>query len=132
MLTSSAAKYTILDVPKFHPRFDIHGSNGLDAENTYAVVSRAEHASAVKMFVVRLHFYRVGWWRAGVLRLVGGRYRQLWIGPMPAYVGLEQRNGSWMKDVLVSPSPRRASKDGVRGFVMRRRLTALLVGICGA
>ena len=83
-LTYVAAKYIILDVPRFHPYFDIYGSSELDAENTYAVVTRAEHVAAMKSFIARLHFYRLGWWRAGVLRMVGARHRRLWIGPIPA------------------------------------------------
>lgn len=84
ILTSLASNYTILDVPTFRPRFDIYGSDDLDADNNYAVVSRAEHASAMRCFIVRLNFYQLGWWRAGVLRIVGERHRRLWIGPMPA------------------------------------------------
>lgn len=89
MLTSLAAKYTILEVPRFHPRFDIHGSNGLDTESTYIVVTKDEHSEVGKSFVMRLYFYRLGWWRAGVLRTVGKKYRQLFVGPMPASARLE-------------------------------------------
>ena len=84
MLTSSAAKYVILDIPRLQLNFDIHGSNELDTESTYVVVTRDEHTEVGKSFMVRLHFYRLGWWRAGVLRMVGQKYRRLWIGPMPA------------------------------------------------
>lgn len=84
MLTSLAAKYDILDIPRLHPCFDIHGSNELDTESTYVVATRSEHTKVEKSFIVRLHFYRLGWWRAGVLRMIRKRYRRLWIGPMPA------------------------------------------------
>ena len=91
MLTSLAAKYTILDIPRVHPRFDIYGSNEFDTEDTYAVVTRNEHIKLGNSFVVRLHFYRVGLWRAGVMRMVGRRYRRLWVGPIPACARLDQR-----------------------------------------
>lgn len=84
MLTSLAAKFIILDIPTLHPKFDIHASNDLDTESTYIVVTRNEDTEVGKSFMVRLHFYRLGLWRAGILRMVGKRYRQLWVGPMPA------------------------------------------------
>ena len=56
------------------------GSNELDTEDTYAVVTRNEHIKVEKSFVVHLHFHRLGWWRAGVMRMVG---RGLWVGPIP-------------------------------------------------
>lgn len=84
MLTSLAAKFIILDIPTLHPKFDIHASNGLDTESTYIVVTRNEDTEMGKSFMVRLHFYRLGLWRAGILRMVGKRYRQLWVGPMRA------------------------------------------------
>lgn len=83
------AKYTILDVPRFLPRFDIYGSNDPNTENTYAIVSRAEHAGPNTSFLARLYFNQLGWWHAGVLRVVGKGYRQLWIGPIPACARLD-------------------------------------------
>ena len=84
VLTSLAAEYTVLDIPRLRPRFDIHGSNEPDTKNTYVIVTREQHVKVGRSFVARLHFYRLGWWRAGVMRMVGRKYRRLRVGPIPA------------------------------------------------
>ena len=73
----------ILGVLRLHPSFDIHDSNKLDTENTCTIVTSDEHSQEGKSFDVRLHFYRLGWWRVGVMRMVGKKWRRLWIGPLP-------------------------------------------------
>lgn len=84
MLIHLASQYIILDIPRLHPRFDIYGSNELDTTKTYAVVTRKEHAKVGMKYITRLDFYRLGWWRAGIMRMVGTKYRRLWVGPIPA------------------------------------------------
>ena len=89
VLTYSAAQYTVLDIPRLHPYFDIYGSNELDTEKTYAVVTRDEHAKVELSFIARLNFYRLGWWRAATMRMVGKEYRRLWVGPIPESARLD-------------------------------------------
>ena len=84
ILTCIAAQYTILEIPKFRSRFDIYGSDEPDAAKTYAVVARLKHFNVEMKYISRLHFYRLGWWRAGPMRMVGAKYRRLWVGPIPA------------------------------------------------
>ena len=83
VLTSLAAQYTILDIPRFHPRFDLYGSSGPGKESTYSVVTSIEHVKVEQTFDARLNLIRLGWWRGGVLRMLEKRYRQLWVGPIP-------------------------------------------------
>ena len=85
MLTCLAAQYVVLEIPRLHPRFDIYRSDDPDPKKTYAVVTHHEDENVVGMkWIARLDFYRLGWWRAGVMRMVGAEYRQLWVGPIPA------------------------------------------------
>ena len=103
MLASSAAKYIVLDIPRLHPRFDIYGSNEFDTKSTYMTVTRNEYTKVGRSFMVRLHFYRFGWWCAGVLLMAGERCGQLWIGPMPPCARLDERSSELMRDEMVSP-----------------------------
>ena len=84
ILTCSAARYAVLEIPRLRPRFDIYGSEEPDGKKTYAVVTRLKHVNVEMSFIGRLDFYRFGWWRAGPTRIVGAKYRRLWVGPIPA------------------------------------------------
>lgn len=79
MLIRIVEQFTILELPRFHPRVDIYASNEFGVRNNFAVVTSAEHVGATRSFIARLHLYGLGWWYAGVLRLVGARYRRLWV-----------------------------------------------------
>ena len=84
ILTCLVAQYAILEIPRLRPRFDIYGSDESDAKRTYAVVTRLRHVNVEMRCISRLDFYRLGWWRAGPMRMVGAKYRRLWVGPIPA------------------------------------------------
>ena len=103
MLASSTAKYIVLDIPRLHPRFDLYGSTEFDTESTYMIVTRNAYTKVGRSFMVRFHFYRFGWWRAGVLLMVGERCRRLWNGPMPPCARLDERSSELMRDEMVSP-----------------------------
>ena len=89
VLTCLAAQYAVLEIPRLHRRFDIYCSDKLDSKNTYIVVTREEHVRVEMGFLMRLDFYKLGWWRAGIMRMVGAKYRRLWVGPIPGSMNVE-------------------------------------------
>ena len=84
ILTCLAAQYIVLEIPRLRPRFDIYGSDEPEAEKSYAVVTSLRHVNVEMRYIARLDFYRFGWWRAGTMRMIGAKYRRLWVGPIPA------------------------------------------------
>ena len=90
VLTCIAAQYTILEVPRFRSRFDIDGSHSdidgsaePDAKRTYAVFAHPKDEKEGMSLIAHLKFGSLGWWRAGPMRMLGAKYRKLWVGPIP-------------------------------------------------
>ena len=80
MLTCIAAQYTVLEVPRFCSRFDIDGS----AEpETYAIVANQKDLKEGMSLIAHLRFDELGWWRTGPMRMLGAKYRKLWVGSIP-------------------------------------------------
>ena len=86
MLTQhyTAADYAILTIPKYRQTFDIHVSRDPNTEDTFAVVSKVDDIEIGKSFMCRLKYrHGVGFWYGGVKRVIGEKYRVIWIGDLP-------------------------------------------------
>ena len=81
---SAAAEYSILTIPKYRQTFDIHVTSDPNTEDTFAVVSKVDDVEVGKSFMCRLKYgRRVGFWYGGVKRVIGEKYRVIWIGDLP-------------------------------------------------
>ena len=86
MLTQqfTAADYAILTIPKYRQTFDIHVSRDPNTEETFAVVSKVDDIEIGKSFMCRLKYrHGVGFWYGRVKRVIGEKYRVIWIGDLP-------------------------------------------------
>ena len=85
VLTCIAARYTVIEMPRFHRHFSLSVSRGPDGNKTYAVNTRGEQVNDEFRVIVLFDLYGLGWWRNGPMRMVGAKYRRrLWVGPIPA------------------------------------------------
>ena len=90
ILMCIVTQYTVLDIPRFRRDFDIHCSTEPDANKAYAVAASLKQAKKGMKCISRLDFYQLGFWRAGPMRMVGAKYRKLYVGPIPASALTEQ------------------------------------------
>lgn len=81
---STAAEYFILTIPKYRQTFDIYVSGDPNTEDPYAIVSKVDDIETGFRILCRLKYGRcVGFWYGGVKRVIGEKYRVIWIGDLP-------------------------------------------------
>ena len=86
MLTQqyTAAEYFIVPIPKYRREFDIYVSQDPNIEDPFVAVWKSDDIELGWRLMCRLKYgHAVGFWCRGVKRMLGEKYRVIWIGYLP-------------------------------------------------